>query len=114
MNGMFRRYLGVVSLLAVLVPGLCAATQADRSAIPVVTITGPTVIAFWEVPVSNAALVDDPDFANALDEQQYYWAETRDRLRALGFTPLDQPGRRFRVRDGQSERLFAADILTAL
>ena len=105
---MLKRHLVAVSLLAALVSGAGMAAQADRSALPIVTVTGATVIAFWEVPSSNAALVDDPDFASALDEQQYYWAETRDRLAAYGVTPLDQPGRRFRVRDGQTERLFSA------
>jgi hypothetical protein len=108
MDIVLRRRLGIMSLLTTLASGAGLAAQADLSELPIVTVTGPTVIAFWEVPSSNAQLADDPDFASALDEQQYYWVETRDRLTAFGITPLGQPGRRFRVRDGQTERLFSA------
>jgi hypothetical protein len=43
-----------------------------------------------------------------LDEQQYYWAETRDSLAELGIAALDQPGRSFRIRDHLRERTFVA------
>jgi len=85
-----------------------ATQQDDTSALPVVTITGPTVIAFWEVPPSDSVLISDPDLASALDEQQYYWADTRTRLTEFGIMALSQPGRRFTVRDGTRERVFAA------
>ncbi|HEU4699544.1 MAG TPA: alpha/beta hydrolase-fold protein [Gemmatimonadales bacterium] len=72
-------------------------------------MTGPTVIAFWTVPASDTALAADPDLASALDEQQYYWAESRTALAAAGFTPAEQPGRRFRVREpGRTWRFAAA------
>jgi ketosteroid isomerase-like protein len=65
--------------------------QDDTSALPAVTITGPTLIAFWELPSSDSVLIADPNLASALDEQQYFWAETRGRLTELGVTTLSQP-----------------------
>jgi hypothetical protein len=101
--------LATLQVAVALLPGLAAAQQqGDASALPVVTITGPTVIAFWEVPSSDSVLIADTLLAMALDDQQYYWAGTRGKLVALGIAALDQPGRRFRIRDARAERVFAA------
>lgn len=83
-----------------------APTHADS--LPVVEVDGPAVIAFWSVPESNADLEADPGWAAALDDQQYYWAETRDSLIALGIRPRAQPGRRFAVRGPDGDRRFEA------
>ncbi len=82
--------------------------QQPGPAVPVVEISGPTVVAFWRSPTTNEDLARDPDLAAALDEQQYYWAETCERLAALGITALGQPGYEFRLQDGRDDRLFRA------
>ena len=73
-----------------------------------VVVTGPTVIAFWLVPASDAVLEADPGLASALDDQQYLWAETRPQLEAAGIAAVDQPGRRFVVREPRRRWVFAA------
>jgi metallo-beta-lactamase class B len=92
----------------VIPPGVLVAQQGKSPTLPEVTISGPTVIAFWEVPPSDSVLVADPMLASALDQQQYYWAGTRDGLTDLGVMALDQPGRHFRVRDEVRDQLFVA------
>jgi hypothetical protein len=98
--------------------GLCLAlhgaveAQHDQplsAEIPEVVVTGPTVIAFWLVPASDAVLEADPGLASALDDQQYLWAETRPQLEAAGIVALDQPGRRFMVREPRRRWVFAAN-----
>ena len=102
-----------VALLAAVVASLGAVQPSDVSGLPVVTVTGPTVVAFWEVPSSNSTLIDDPDLASALDEQQYYWAQSRSQLVALGIAARDQPGRHFLVRSGGEEHVFEAPFGSA-
>ena len=103
---MRRHSLGWIPLGIVMLADSLAAQGVEQSALPVIAISRPTVIAFWKVPVSDSELVADPDLASALDQQQYYWAETRERLTRLGIAALDQPGRRFRMRDHEGERVF--------
>jgi hypothetical protein len=57
---------------------------------------------------ADSVLAADPDLAGALDDQQYYWAETRPELTRAGIAPLDQPGRRFLVREPGREWAFEA------
>lgn len=101
--------LGMLFLCAGALPGSAGAQQVDPATLPVVEITGPSVIAFWRVPESDSVLVSEPLLAMALDDHQYYWAGTRDLLAELGVAALDQPGRSFRVRDGGGERVFIAE-----
>lgn len=111
---MRRHFLGIVQFCTAVFPGVAAAQQPDTSALPVVIIAGPTVIAFWEVPPSDSTLIADPLLAMALDDQQYYWAGTRDKLAELGIVALDQPSRRFRVRNDLGERVFVAPLDSAV
>ncbi len=97
-----------VQLFVAVIPGLGAAQQVEPSSLPVITVERATVIAFWTVPASDAALIAEPTLAMALDDQQYYWAETRGRLTELGIAALGQPGRSFRIRDNLGERVFVA------
>ena len=97
-------------LSALLFVALPLAQATDNRSVPTVTIDGPSVIAFWITPTSNDTLAADPDLASALDEHQYYWAETRERLVALGVSALGQPGRRFRVVDAEGPRTFEAPL----
>ncbi|MHB1222653.1 MAG: hypothetical protein ACYC2G_01195 [Gemmatimonadaceae bacterium] len=108
----------MVLLAFVLLPGLAfgvgAATAGaqERAAPdppPIVSVTGPSVIAFWQVPASDSVLDADPGLASALDDQQYYWAGSRAPLEAAGIAALDQPGRTFRLREPGRSWLFAAD-----
>ncbi|HEU5050902.1 MAG TPA: hypothetical protein VFU00_11285 [Gemmatimonadales bacterium] len=78
-----------------------------------VRVSGPTVIAFWHVPASDAELEADPGLASALDDQQYYWAESRAPLAAAGITATEQPGRRFIVREPGRAWLFTASADSA-
>jgi hypothetical protein len=93
-------------VIACMVATSPVSAQADP--VPVVTVTGPTVIAFWRAPSSDEELVADPGLASALDQQQTYWADTYSRLQDLGVAALNQPGIRFRVQDGERERIFVA------
>ena len=95
-------------LSAFLLVALPLAQATDDRSVPTVTINRPSVIAFWMTPTSNDTLAADPDLASALDEHQYYWAETRERLAALGVSALGQPGRRFYVVDADGRRMFEA------
>ncbi len=95
-------------LSVLLLVALPLAQATDEASLPTVPISGPTVVAFWLAPTSNDALAADPDLASALDEHQYFWAETRERLLALGVSALGQPGRRFRVADAEDIHLFEA------
>ena len=62
---------------------LTAQAGPDSSArLPVQRVTRLSVIAFWQVPASDSVLEADPDLASALDDQQYYWANTRPLLEA--------------------------------
>ena len=103
-----------VLAIALLLTGCTAATlpaQAGHdtsSAVPVQRVTRLSVIAFWEVPVSDSALEADPDLASALDDQQYYWASTRPLLETSGISALDQPGRVFTVQEPGRRWRFAA------
>ena len=78
------------------------------SRVPVQRVTRLSVIAFWRVPASDSVLEADPDLASALDDQQYYWANTRPLLQASGISALDQPGRVFIVQEPQRRWRFAA------
>lgn len=104
-----RSVLAVTCWVAVSVSFAHAQRPPADSTAPLVTITGPTVIAFWRVPSSDAELDADPVLAMGLDNQQYFWAAARDSLESLGIRALDQPGRSFRIDDGVSERTFQAD-----
>lgn len=106
-----RRLAGVGLLLLGLLTGRAARAQSQPAPpeLPVVTVNGPTIIAFWLVPASDSVLIADPDLAAALDDQQYYWAETRPQLALTGITALDQPGRRFLVREPGRAWVFAAE-----
>lgn len=108
--GRLRTYaLGMLHLCIPIFPAVVTAQQpADTSALPEVAITGSTVIAFWQVAVSDSILVADPILAMALDDQQYYWAGSRAKLADLGIAAIDQPGRSFRVIDELGERIFLA------
>ena len=59
--------LGMMLAVAVLIPGTSAAQQSKPPATPVVTIIGPSVIVFYEVPESDSVLVADEAFAAGLD-----------------------------------------------
>lgn len=81
----------------------------DTSArLPVQRVARVSVIAFWQVPESDSVLEADPDLASALDDQQYYWANTRPLLEADGIGALDQPGRVFMVQEPRRRWRFAA------
>lgn len=101
-------------LMVLALPERALAQQTDASALPVVTIEGPTVILFWISPDS----VSDPEarmgLYSALDQQQTMMADTREALDALGMIDVNQPGRRFRVRDGTYEKVFAASPDSAI
>lgn len=73
-----------------------------------VLIAGPSVVAFWRVPASDSVLEAEPDLASALDDQQYYWSETRPLLEAAGVAALDQPGRTFMVAEPKRRWRFTA------
>lgn len=90
-------------------PSLTAQAGPDTSAaVPVQRVTRLSVIAFWRVPASDSVLEADPDLASALDDQQYYWANTRPLLQANGISALDQPGRIFIVQEPRRRWRFAA------
>lgn len=99
---------------ALLVAGLgwpaaaLAQEQPASGSLAEVRVSGPTVIAFWHVPASDAELEADPGLASALDDQQYYWAESRAPLVAAGIAAMEQPGRRFLVREPGRAWLFTA------
>ena len=105
-----RRLIVLVLGLGFGIPSTTAAQK--RPPVPVgtpgVVVTGPSVIAFWLVPASDAVLEADPGLASALDDQQYYWAETRPQLEAAGIAALDQPGRQFLVREPWRQWVFVA------
>ena len=104
-----RRQMFMTLGLSLAVHSAVGAQHDEPSAeTPEVVVTGPTVIAFWLVPASDAALEAHPDLASALDDQQYLWAETRPQLEAAGIAALDQPGRRFVVREPRRRWVFAA------
>ncbi len=97
----------------IIAAGLPAAALAQRelrapTPLPEVKVTAPAVIAFWLVPGSDSVLEADPGLASALDEHQYYWSDTRTRLAAAGISALDQPGRRFVVREPGRRWTFTA------
>ena len=98
----------ILAILATSVPGYSLAQQPDVSTLPVVTIDGPTLILFWTIPDS----VPDPDaraaLYSALDQQQTTMADTREALNALGMIDVNQPGRRFRLRDRIGDKVFNA------
>lgn len=107
---MRRIRLAAALFLAPIGVPLAAQQAPARDSLPEVTVTGPAVVAFWIVPASDSVLEADPGLASALDDQQYYWAERGSPLSAAGITPLDQPGRRFRVREADGRVWeFAAD-----
>ena len=88
---------------------LTAQAGPDSSArLPVQRVTRLSVIAFWQVPASDSVLEADPDLASALDDQQYYWANTRPLLEADGISALGQPGRVFVVEEPGRRWRFAA------
>ena len=87
---------------------LSAQRRHDPSPVPVQRVTRLSVIAFWQVPASDSVLEADPDLASALDDQQYYWANTRALLEAHGISALDQPGRVFIVQEPQRRWRFRA------
>jgi hypothetical protein len=90
-------------------PGLPAQAGPDTaSLVPVQRVTRLSVIAFWRVPASDSVLEANPDLASALDDQQYYWANTRPLLQANGISALDQPGRVFIVQEPRRRWRFAA------
>lgn len=64
---------------------------ARADSVPVVEVRGPTVVAFWPAPPSNAVLEEDEDLATALDDLMYYWAESRPQLRTAGIAPAEAP-----------------------
>ncbi len=98
----------LLGLFCLMVSAGCSSPGEETSEIPVVTIGGPTVIAFWRQPESDSELASDPAFATALDDIQYYGVESRQRLAELDITYLNQPGVRFLLRSSYGERLFAA------
>lgn len=105
---------GLMMLVLCLGVGIGEAAEAQHgppapAEISEVVVAGPTVIAFWLVPASDSVLDADPGLASALDDHQYYWAETRPRLEAAGIAVLDQPGRRFLVREPCRQWAFVAD-----
>lgn len=81
---------------------------SGTDSLAVIRISGPTVIAFWTVPESNAQLEADPDLAAALDDQQFYWSTSGEPLAALGVQAVAQPGRAFVLRDAFGDRTFLA------
>ncbi len=89
-------------------PALTAQAGRRGSATPVQRVARLSVIAFWRVPASDSVLEADPDLASALDDQQYYWANTRPLLEANGISALDQPGRVFMVQEPRRRWRFAA------
>ncbi len=96
---------GTVLVSILLIGGAAAQLPAQA---PVQRVTRVSVIAFWPVPASDSVLEADPDLASALDDQQYYWANTRPLLKANGIAALDQPGRIFIVQEPQRRWRFAA------
>src|SRR5690606_28589597 len=90
-----------------------AATAQDTVPLPpeppVVTVTGPSVIAFWTVPASDSVLEADPGLASALDDHQYWWSHAREQLEAQGLAALDQAGLQFEVQEPARRWSFAAD-----
>lgn len=93
--------------------GICASGAFAQSRpadvpTPVVRVSGPSVIAFWRVPASDSVLEADPGLASALDDQQYYWSETRPLLEARRIAALDQPGVSFVVREPRRRWRFTA------
>lgn len=105
---------GLIMILVILAgavrPGGAAAQERPApDPLPVVTVAGPTVIAFWLVPAADSVLDADPDLASALDDQQYYWSRSRAPLEAAGIAALHQPGRAFRLREPGRSWLFTAD-----
>ena len=106
---MRRLSIATFLLLGLARPGVTGAQgRPAPSPLPEVAVSGPTVIAFWLVPASDSVLEADPELASALDDQQYYWAESRAPLRAAGIAALDQPGRHFRVREPDRTWVFIA------
>jgi hypothetical protein len=99
----------VLSIASLALAAALAPSAARAQDLPEVVVAGPAVIAFWRVPASDSVLEADPDLAAALDEQQYWWAESRPLLDSAGVEAVDRPGRRFRVREPGRSWEFAAD-----
>ena len=89
-------------------PFTIVADTAATSALPVIRVPRPAVIAFWRVPTSDAELEADPGLASALDEQQYHWAGSREPLERAGFLALDQPGLAFTIEEPGRRWTFRA------
>jgi len=92
---------------AIACAALCCLTVAAGSAEkqPVITVRGPTVVAFFE-PVPQAQLDKDPDASEALADFQLYARNVREPFRKAGIEFHEVYAHSFQLRAGKRLTTF--------